>query len=88
VNGISTSKMVHLFESVAAKLEADSGGPVHLIRIIGPRSSFVAGHVPGNMPFVASVRVMLNEEWALLFYPAPGREVDREKVKVLFKGVL
>jgi hypothetical protein len=80
--------MVHLFESVAANLEADSRGPVHLIRIIGPRSSFVAGRVPENMPFVASVRVMLNEEWALLFYPASGRQVDREKVKALFKDML
>ncbi len=80
--------MVHLFESVAAGLEADTGGPVHLIRIIGPRSSFVAGHVPENMPFVPSVRVLLDEEWALLFYPAPDRQVDREKVKALFKGAL
>jgi len=80
--------MVRHFESVAAPLEAATGGPVHLIRIIGPRSSFVAGHVPENMPFVASVRVMLDEEWALLFYPSPEKQVDREKVKVLFKDVL
>jgi hypothetical protein len=79
--------MVHVFESVAARLEADTGGPVHLIRIIGPRSSFVAGRVPENMPFVPSVRVLLDEEWALLFYPASGRQVDREKVKALFKDV-
>ena len=72
--------MVRCFESVAAQLEADTGGPVHLIRIIGPRSSFVAGRVPEQMPFVASVRVMLDEEWALLFYPAPDRQVDRAKV--------
>ena len=88
MNAISTSRMVCLFEAVAPELEADTGGPVHLIRIIGPRSSFVAGRVPENMPFVASVRVLLDEEWMLLFYPAPGREVDREKVKALFKDVL
>jgi hypothetical protein len=80
--------MVRCFESVAAQFEAETGGPVHLIRIIGPRSSFVAGRVPESMPFVASVRVLLTDEWALLFYPAPGLQVDREKVKVLFKDVL
>ena len=88
MNAISTSKMVRCFERVAAELEADTGGPVHLIRIIGPRSSFVAGRVPENMPFVVSVRVMLSDAWALLFYPASGRAVDREKVKALFKDVL
>ena len=80
--------MVRCFESVAAGLEAATGGPVHLVRIIGPRSSFVAGRVPENMPFVVSVRVILDEEWALLFYPAPGQQVDREKVRALFKDVL
>jgi hypothetical protein len=80
--------MVCHFESVAAGLEADSGGPVHLIRIVGPRLSFMAGRVPENMPFVASVRVLLTDEWALLFYPASGQDVDRKKVKLLFKDVL
>lgn len=88
MNAISTSRMVRCFESAAAGLEAETGGPVHLIRIIGPRSSFVAGRVPENMPFVASVRVILDEEWALLFYPASGRQVDREKVRALFQDVL
>ena len=80
--------MVRCFESAAAELEADTGGPVHLIRIVGPRLSFVAGRVPENMPFVASVRVLIAGEWALLFYPALGRDVDRKKVKLLFKDVL
>ena len=80
--------MVRCFESAAAGLEAETGGPVHLIRIIGPRSSFVAGRVPENMPFVEPVRVVLNEEWAVIFYPASGREVDRKKVRGLFKDIL
>ncbi len=88
MNGTSISKIVRCFESVAVKLEAETGGPVHLIRIIGPRSSFIAGRVPESMPFVESVRVMIDKEWALLFYPAAGRQVDREKVKALFKDVL
>jgi len=73
---------------VCAELEAEAGGLVHLIRIIGPRSSFVAGRVPETMPFVASVRVMINEEWVLLFYPAADRTIDREKIRALFKDVL
>jgi hypothetical protein len=80
--------IVKTFSLISSQLEADTGGPVHLIRIIGPRSSFVAGRVPEDMPFVASVRVMLSDEWALLFYPSPGKQVDREKVKALFKDVL
>jgi hypothetical protein len=78
---------VRLFESAASALEADAGGPVHLVRLIGPRTSFVAGRVPDEMPFVASVRVILNEQWALLFYPAPGHSIDREKVKAMFKDL-
>ena len=77
--------MVRCFESAAAGLEAETGGPVHLVRLVGPRTSFVAGRVPGAMPFVPPVRVMIDGAWGLLFYPAPGCAVDREKVKALFK---
>ncbi len=83
---ISTSRIVHVFESLVSQLEVETGGPVHLIRIMGPRSSFVAGKVPASMPFVASVRVMLGKQWALLLYPAAGKVVDHEKIQKLFQA--
>ena len=79
---------VKFFESFSRQLEADTGGPVHLIRIIGPRSSFVAGRVPQEMPFVEPVRVMLDDTWGLVFYPAAGRKIDQDKIKAMFKGEL
>ena len=86
VSAISTSRMVSAFQALLPTLETDVGGPVHLVRMRGTRSSFVAGDIPSEMPFVASKRIMLNEEWALLVYPSVGRDVDREKIRVLFKN--
>ena len=83
-----TSRMVSVFEHEARGLEESSGGPVHLVRMKGPRASFVAGHVPKAMPFVHPRRVMLDSEWALFFYPPAGKEIDAGAVKALFREVL
>ena len=77
-------KYVDIFDHVSSILSDETGGPVFLIRITGPRWSYVAGFVPDELPFVPPVKVMLDAEWGILYYPEPGRKIDPEKVKASF----
>ncbi|MBF0485406.1 MAG: hypothetical protein HQL16_02715 [Candidatus Omnitrophica bacterium] len=77
-------EVVFAFESLRQKLEEESGGPVHLVKIVGPRWSYVAGTVPEELPCVVPERVILNDDWALMFYPAHNRAVDSQRIRELF----
>ena len=77
-------RIVEVFDHIAPILSDRIGGPAHLVRIVGPRWSYVAGHIPSELPFVEPQRVMLEGEWGILYYPQPGRKIDPEEVRRLF----
>ncbi len=81
-------KVIAVFESLAPMLEAETGGPVHLVKIKGSRLSYVAGRVPVEMPFTAPQRVILCNDWALMFYLADGRDIDSQQVGESFNKQL
>lgn len=81
-------RIIEVFDRLSPIVSDEIGGPVHLVRITGPRWSYVAGHVPDDLPFVAPQRVMLDEEWGILYYPEPGRKISPEGIRDVFlKGM-
>jgi len=81
---MDNKKIVEVFDSLAPLLADMVGGPVHLIRVTGPRWSYVAGHVPGELPFVEPQKVVLFDDWALLYYPEAGRKIDPDNIRRFF----
>ena len=77
-------RIIEVFDRISPIVSDMVGGPVHLVQIRGTRWSYVAGHVPEELPFVESQRVMLDEEWGILYYPEPGRKIDPEQIRCLF----
>lgn len=77
--------MMQAFEQLEPMLESETGGPVHLVRIAGQRWSYAAGRLPLEESFDAPQRVILSPEWALLFYPGNGSDIDREQIRELFE---
>ncbi len=77
--------MMQAFEQLESMLESETGGPVHLVRIAGQRWSYAAGRLPLEESFDAPQRVILSPEWALLFYPGNGSDIDREQIRELFE---
>ncbi len=81
-------RIIEIFDGVSPIVSDMVGGSVHLVQIRGARWSYVAGHVPEELPYVEPKKVMLNEEWGILFYPEAGRKIDPEKVREFFlKGL-
>lgn len=85
---ISHGKILEIFDHLAPVLSDKIGSMIHLVRVAGPRWSYVAGYVPDELPYVAPVRVMLDDEWAIIYYPDPGRKIDPDSVKALFMEAL
>jgi len=78
------AELIAVFDRVSPALSDDVGGPVHLVKVIGTRWSYVAGPVPEEFPFVEAQRVRLDSEWAIVYYPATGRSVPAERIRALF----
>jgi hypothetical protein len=83
-NTINQSQLIATFDRLAPVLSNDVGGPVHLVRVIGTRWSYVAGHVPDELPFVEPQKVMIDDEWAIVYYQQEGRTISPEQVRQLF----
>ncbi len=81
---MDSQKLLTTFDRVAPVFADQVGGPVHLVRVIGARWSYVAGHVPDELPFVEPQKVMLDREWAIMYYPQAGRKKDPAHVRKLF----
>lgn len=81
---MDNNQIVDVFDRLAPLVADMVGGPVYLVRVIGPRWSYVAGHIPPEMPFVAPQKVSLFDDWAILYYPEAGREVTPEGVRRIF----
>jgi hypothetical protein len=73
------------FQLLALDLERDCGAVTHLVRVKGERWSFVSGKVAASFPCQASLRVRLDDEWALVLYPLEGKEIDPQRVRSLFE---
>lgn len=78
-------KIMGIFDALVPELEREMGGAVHLIRIVGTRWSYTAGRMTEKVAFVAPQRVVLKDQWALIFYAAEGVCVDPEYIRGLFK---
>ena len=76
--------IVEMFDKLSPLVADIVGGPVHLIKVVGPRWSYVAGYVPDELPFAPPQRVPLFDDWALLYYPEAGRKIDPERIRRLF----
>ena len=77
-------RIMEIFDRISPIVSDMVGGPVHLVQIRGPRWSYVAGHVPDELPFVEPQKVMLDEEWGILYYPEAGRKIDPDKIRNFF----
>lgn len=82
--GIKSMDVEQKFIQLVPGLERASGGPVHLIRIIGSRWAFISGASLEGLPFILPQKVQINDEWALMFYPKEGVKIDAQQIKALF----
>ncbi|MBF0594669.1 MAG: hypothetical protein HQL22_06850 [Candidatus Omnitrophica bacterium] len=80
-------QIIDVFDRLSPMIADKVGGPVLLVRVIGSRWSYVAGHVPDELPFVEPQRVMLVDEWAILYYPQAGHKIDPDEIRQLFLNV-
>ncbi len=85
---MDNKKITEVFDRVAPFFSQKINGPVYLVKISGPRWSYVAGYVPDELPFVAPEKVMLFDEWAVLYYPQAMPKVDPEEVRRIFMDVI
>lgn len=76
-------RIIDTFDRLAPMLADKIGGPVHLVRVLGSRWSYVAGHVPEELPLVEPQKVLLFDEWAVLYYPRAGYKIDPQEIRRL-----
>ncbi|MEI6437816.1 MAG: hypothetical protein WCO69_03585 [Candidatus Omnitrophota bacterium] len=81
---MDNKKIVEVFDHLSPILADRVGGPVYLVKVSGARWSYVAGHVPSELPFVEPQKVLLFDEWAVLYYPQAGHHIDPEDIRRMF----
>lgn len=81
---MDNKRIVELFDRLSAIIVDMVGGPVFLVKIAGPRWSYVAGHMPDELPFVEPQKLLLADEWAILYYPLAGHKIDPVEIRALF----
>ncbi len=84
---MDNNKIVEVFDKLSPIVADMVGGPVYLVKVSGPRWSYVAGHIPSDLPFVEPQKVLLFDDWAVLYYPEAARKVLPEQVRQMFLDV-